>query len=67
MPLDHFNASNRETFPNRYWVNATYYEPGGPVFRASFVLLPGMLLLMDQQSLTLESRTLNRCSRTTSK
>ncbi|KAJ7850077.1 hypothetical protein B0H14DRAFT_3452248 [Mycena olivaceomarginata] len=32
MPLDHFNASNRETFPNRYWVNATYYEPGGPVF-----------------------------------
>ncbi|KAJ7918777.1 peptidase S28 [Mycena leptocephala] len=32
MPLDHFNASNRRTFPNRYWVNATYYEPGGPVF-----------------------------------
>ncbi|KAJ7173751.1 peptidase S28 [Mycena filopes] len=32
MPLDHFNASNRQTFPNRYWVNATYYEPGGPVF-----------------------------------
>jgi hypothetical protein len=36
MPLDHFNASNRRTFPNRYWVNATYYEPGGPVFRSSF-------------------------------
>ncbi|KAJ7743079.1 serine carboxypeptidase S28-domain-containing protein [Mycena metata] len=32
MPLDHFNASNRQTFPNRYWVNATYYEAGGPVF-----------------------------------
>ncbi|KAF7356875.1 Peptidase S28 [Mycena venus] len=32
IPLDHFNASNRQTFPNRYWVNATYYEPGGPVF-----------------------------------
>ncbi|KAJ7695072.1 serine carboxypeptidase S28-domain-containing protein [Mycena rosella] len=32
MPLDHFNASNKETFPNRYWVNSTYYEAGGPVF-----------------------------------
>ncbi|KAF7370867.1 Thymus-specific serine protease [Mycena sanguinolenta] len=32
MLLDHFNASNQQTYPNRYWVNATYYEPGGPVF-----------------------------------
>ncbi|KAJ6561247.1 peptidase S28 [Mycena vulgaris] len=32
MPLDHFNISDRKTFPNRYWVNATYYEAGGPVF-----------------------------------
>ncbi|KAJ6485877.1 peptidase S28 [Mycena sanguinolenta] len=32
MPLDHFNTSNHQTYPNRYWVNATYYEPGGPVF-----------------------------------
>ncbi|KAJ7493410.1 peptidase S28 [Mycena galericulata] len=32
MPLDHFNTSNRATFPNRYWVNSTYYEAGGPVF-----------------------------------
>ncbi|KAJ7089721.1 peptidase S28 [Mycena belliarum] len=32
MPLDHFDASNHHTFPNRYWVNATYYEAGGPVF-----------------------------------
>ncbi|TFK48520.1 peptidase S28 [Heliocybe sulcata] len=31
MPIDHFgNASG--TYPNRYWVNATYYKPGGPVF-----------------------------------
>ncbi|KAJ7281962.1 peptidase S28 [Mycena rebaudengoi] len=32
MPLDHFNRGNHETFRNRYWVNASYYEPGGPVF-----------------------------------
>ncbi|KAJ6624926.1 peptidase S28 [Mycena sp. CBHHK59/15] len=32
MPLDHFNSSNRATFPNRYWANSTYYEAGGPVF-----------------------------------
>ena len=34
MPLDHFgNATG--TFKNRYWVNDTYYKPGGPVFCAS--------------------------------
>ncbi|KAJ7623506.1 peptidase S28 [Roridomyces roridus] len=32
MPLDHFDSSNNATFANRYWVNATYYEAGGPVF-----------------------------------
>ncbi|KAH8111742.1 peptidase S28 [Phellopilus nigrolimitatus] len=31
MPLDHFGNST-ETFKNRYWINDTYYEPGGPVF-----------------------------------
>lgn len=33
MPLDHFDSSSSKTFKNRYWVNSSYYEPGGPVFR----------------------------------
>ncbi|KAJ7230732.1 peptidase S28 [Mycena pura] len=32
MPLDHFNVSEKRTYLNRYWVNSTYYEAGGPVF-----------------------------------
>ncbi|KAJ5109689.1 hypothetical protein N7532_002334 [Penicillium argentinense] len=32
MPIDHFNKSDHRTFPNRYYVNDTYYEHGGPVF-----------------------------------
>ncbi|KAF9456269.1 peptidase S28 [Collybia nuda] len=33
MPIDHFgNSSTAATFQNRYWVNATYWEKGGPVF-----------------------------------
>ncbi|KAJ4480382.1 peptidase S28 [Lentinula edodes] len=35
MPLDHFANSTVDgvtTFENRYWINTTYYEPGGPVF-----------------------------------
>ncbi|KAI0343677.1 peptidase S28 [Trametopsis cervina] len=31
MPIDHFGNTSG-TFKNRYWINATYYEPGGPVF-----------------------------------
>ncbi|KAL5513466.1 hypothetical protein ACEPAH_3865 [Sanghuangporus vaninii] len=31
MPVDHFGNSTA-TFKNRYWINSTYYEPGGPVF-----------------------------------
>lgn len=31
IPVDHF-ASSSKTFPNRYWVNSTYYKDGGPVF-----------------------------------
>ncbi|KAI5117335.1 hypothetical protein M0805_001940 [Coniferiporia weirii] len=31
MPLDHFSNSS-DTFKNRYWMNDTYYAPGGPVF-----------------------------------
>ncbi|KAF9554434.1 peptidase S28 [Agrocybe pediades] len=36
MPIDHFPKDNASgsvgTFNNRYWINATYYKPGGPVF-----------------------------------
>ncbi|KAG7096655.1 hypothetical protein E1B28_004070 [Marasmius oreades] len=32
LPLDHFDANSNATFKNRFWVNATYYEVGGPVF-----------------------------------
>ncbi|KAI0730928.1 serine carboxypeptidase S28-domain-containing protein [Earliella scabrosa] len=31
MPLDHFGGTPG-TFKNRYWINDTYYQPGGPVF-----------------------------------
>ncbi|TBU61392.1 serine carboxypeptidase S28-domain-containing protein [Dichomitus squalens] len=31
MPLDHFgNATGM--YKNRYWINDTYYKPGGPIF-----------------------------------
>jgi len=36
IPIDHFpkvKKSSSGTFENRYWVNATYWKPGGPVFR----------------------------------
>ena len=32
MPIDHFNDSDDRTYNNRYWLNSTYYRPGGPVF-----------------------------------
>ena len=31
LPLDHF-GTNKNTFPNRYWVNDEFYQEGGPVF-----------------------------------
>lgn len=31
IPVDHFDSSNKNTYPNRYFVNDTYYKPGGPV------------------------------------
>lgn len=31
LPVDHFDSSNTKTYPNRYFVNDTYYKPGGPV------------------------------------
>ncbi|CAD5235294.1 unnamed protein product [Bursaphelenchus xylophilus] len=30
QPLDHFNATNKETWKQRYFVNDAYYKPGGP-------------------------------------
>ncbi|KAJ3983923.1 peptidase S28 [Lentinula detonsa] len=35
MPLDHFSNSSVDgvtTFKNRFWINTTFYDPGGPVF-----------------------------------
>ena len=32
MPIDHFNNKTSLTFKNRFWINDTFYEPGGPVF-----------------------------------
>ncbi|KAF5391816.1 hypothetical protein D9757_001693 [Collybiopsis confluens] len=35
MPLNHFSnltVDGVSAFQNRYWINATYYEVGGPVF-----------------------------------
>ena len=32
LPLDHFNSTDHRTFSNRFWVNTTSYQPGGPVF-----------------------------------
>lgn len=33
MPLDHFSNDDTRTFRNRYYMNDTFYKPGGPVFR----------------------------------
>ncbi|KAF8894239.1 serine carboxypeptidase S28-domain-containing protein [Gymnopilus junonius] len=32
VPIDHFGHKTSATFSNRYWLNATYYKSGGPVF-----------------------------------
>ena len=32
IPIDHFNPSDKRVYSNRYWMNDTYYEAGGPVF-----------------------------------
>jgi Serine carboxypeptidase S28 len=32
MPIDHFNDRDTRTYKNRYWMNDTYYQPGGPIF-----------------------------------
>jgi len=33
LPINHWDQYEG-TFQNRYWYNATYYKPGGPVFCA---------------------------------
>ena len=32
IPIDHYNASDKRTYSNRYWINGTYYKTGGPIF-----------------------------------
>ena len=32
IPIDHFNNKDDRTYANRYWINASHYEAGGPVF-----------------------------------
>ncbi|KAH6962234.1 serine carboxypeptidase S28-domain-containing protein [Ilyonectria sp. MPI-CAGE-AT-0026] len=36
IPVDHFDKSNEETYPNRFFVNDTYYQTGGPVILFDF-------------------------------
>ncbi|XP_059615588.1 putative serine protease K12H4.7 [Phlebotomus argentipes] len=30
--LDHFDPNNTATWENRYWVEESFYQPGGPIF-----------------------------------
>ena len=32
IPIDHYNTSDSRVYENRYWINTTYYNAGGPVF-----------------------------------
>jgi hypothetical protein len=32
MPIDHFYVRDTRTYKNRYWMNDTYYQPGGTIF-----------------------------------
>jgi len=36
IPVDHFNKDDSRTYSNRFWMNDTYYESGGPVFFFDF-------------------------------
>lgn len=31
IPIDHFNQSDTRVYNNQYWVNDTWYRPGGPI------------------------------------
>ncbi|KAI8967616.1 peptidase S28 [Mycotypha africana] len=35
VPLNHDNNDTGVTFKNRYWINADYYQPGGPIIFAN--------------------------------
>lgn len=32
QPISHFDSSVNGTFCQRYWIDASAYKPGGPVF-----------------------------------
>ncbi|KAF2149981.1 hypothetical protein K461DRAFT_281239 [Myriangium duriaei CBS 260.36] len=32
IPIDHFSSLSNHTYLNRYWLNTTFYRPGGPIF-----------------------------------
>lgn len=36
IPVDHFDTSNTDTYDNRFLVNDTYYQEGGPVILFDF-------------------------------
>ncbi|KAK2071267.1 hypothetical protein P8C59_005704 [Phyllachora maydis] len=36
LPVDHFDPADTRTYDNRFFVNDTYYEPGGPVVFCDF-------------------------------
>ncbi|KAK7426554.1 hypothetical protein QQZ08_006884 [Neonectria magnoliae] len=36
IPVDHFDSSNKDTYSNRFFVNDTYYQTGGPVILFDF-------------------------------
>ena len=43
LPIDH-KGNYEGTFENRYWYNATFYKPGGPVFRTLPLVHPAISL-----------------------
>ncbi len=55
MPVDHFHNESRyephldKTFKNRFWINDTYYRPGGPVIIQNSGELSGDFHLTDLQ------------------
>lgn len=48
IPVDHFNKSDTRTYNNRYWVNDTFYQSGGPVLFYDY----GLLGISDQDAAT---------------
>lgn len=46
LPVDHFDSSNKKTYPNQYGVNDQYYKPGGPV-----IIIDGGEATLTQESM----------------